>query len=65
LVFLAIGCVILVILIGMIYIINACRHCRQLIYVQQPVRYRLLSNNNEGSTNNLVASDSENDEEIR
>ncbi len=50
---------------GMIYIINACRHCRQLIYVQQPVRYRLLSNNNEGSTNNLVASDSENDEEIQ
>jgi hypothetical protein len=65
LVFLAIGCVILVILMGMIYIINACRHSRQLIYVQQPVRYRLLSNNNEDSTNNLVASDSENDEEIR
>ncbi len=63
-IFLAIGCIILVILIGMIYIINACRHSRHLIYVQQPVRYRLLSNN-EGSTNNLVASDSENDEEIR
>ncbi len=62
--FLAVGCLILVILISIIYIITACRHSRQLIYVEPqypPVRYRLLSNN-EGSTNNLVAS--ETDEEI-
>ncbi len=63
-IFLALGCIILVILIGIIYIIIACRHCQDLIFVEQPIRYRLLSNN-EGSTNNLVASESENEEEIR
>jgi hypothetical protein len=58
--------VILVILTGIIYTIVACRYSRQLIYVEAhyaPVRYRLLSNN-EGSTNNLVVSESENEEEI-
>lgn len=49
---------------GIIYSIVACRHSKQSIYVQAqftPVRYRLLSNN-EGSINNLVASESENEE---
>ena len=52
---------------ALIYIIVACRHSRQLIFVQQqyvPVRYRLLSNN-DWSTNNLVASESESEEEIK
>jgi len=63
-IFLAVGCVISVILIGIIYTIFACRYSRQLIYIEQPIRYRLLSNN-EGSTNNLVISESENEDEIR
>jgi len=41
--------------------IAACRHSRQLIYVERPVRYRLLSNN-EALTNN---NQSESEEEIR
>jgi hypothetical protein len=64
--FLAVGCLILVLLISIVFIIAACRRSRQLIYVEPPfppVRYRLLSNNEE-SANNLVASESENDEVI-
>ncbi len=47
---------------GIIYTIIACRHSRQLIYVERPIRYRLLSNT-EVSANNFLASESE--EEIR
>ncbi|CAF4391715.1 unnamed protein product, partial [Rotaria sp. Silwood2] len=60
-------CLILVILIGIIYTIAACRHSRQLIYVESqyvPVRYRLLSNN-EGSKSNLFADESGNEEETQ
>ena len=56
--FLALGCLISVIILGIIYTIGACRHCRDLIYVERPVRYRLLSNN-EVSANNFLASESE------
>ncbi len=55
------GCVVSVILMGIIYIIVACRHSRELIYIERPVRYRLLSNN-EALTNN---NESESEEEIR
>lgn len=57
--------IILVIVIAIIFIICAFRHSRKLIYVQPtnvPVQYRLLSND-EGSTNNLIVSESENEEE--
>ena len=49
----------------MIYMICACRHSRDLIYRQTsnvPVQYRLLSHD-EGSTNNLIVSENEGDEE--
>jgi hypothetical protein len=55
--------VIFVILIGMIYIIVACRHSRQLIYIAKPIRYRLLSNN-ESSRNNLLVSETETEDEL-
>jgi hypothetical protein len=61
---LAVGCVILVILTAIVYTIVACRYSRQLIFVERhyaPVRYRLLSVN-EGSTNNFVGSESENED---
>ncbi|CAF1069697.1 unnamed protein product [Adineta steineri] len=65
--FLTVGCIIIVILISIVYTAVACRYSQRSIYVQPhyaPVRYRLLSHT-EGSTNNLVASDSENEEELQ
>ncbi len=56
--------VISVILMGLIYTIVACRHSRQLICIERPVRYRLLSNNEE-SNHHFVLSESENDDEIQ
>ncbi|CAF3624894.1 unnamed protein product [Rotaria socialis] len=57
------GCVLLVILISIVYIIVAFRHSRQLIYAepQFPIRYRLLSND-EGSKNNFFPDASDNEE---
>jgi hypothetical protein len=55
----------LVIVIAFVFGICACRHSRKLIYVQPthvPVQYRLLSND-EGSTNNLIVSESDEEEE--
>ena len=57
-------CLLTVILMGMIYTIVACRHCRQLIYITEPVRYRLLSNT-ERVTVDFLASESENENEIQ
>lgn len=57
-------CSILVIFMGLIFTIVACRYSKQLVYVQsqyEPIRYRLLSVT-EGSTNNFVASDSDSDD---
>lgn len=54
----------LVILTALIYTICAYRHSRKLIYVEsniEPGQYHLL-NSNEGSTNNLVISESEEDQ---
>jgi hypothetical protein len=59
--YLVIFCVILVVLTAILFVIMACRHSRQLVYVQAnnvPIHYHLLSTN-EGSTNNLVGSESE------
>jgi hypothetical protein len=56
--FLAIGCLISVLILGIIYTIAACRHCRDLISVEQPVRYHLL-NNTEVSANSFLANESE------
>ncbi len=50
---------------AIIYTICACRHSRQLIYVppiDEPVQYQLISND-EGSTNNLIVSESDEEEE--
>jgi len=65
LIYLVIGCIILVIIVAVIYIICACYHCRQLTYVQSnnvSVEYQLLSNN-QGTGDDFVISDSENEEE--
>ena len=51
-------CILSVIFLGVIYIIVAYRHSHQLIYIDQPIRYRLLSTNEE-SMNNFVLSDDE------
>ena len=59
-------CLILVILMGLVFTIVACRYSKQLVYVQsqyEPIRYRLLSVT-EGSTNNLMVSDSDTDDVI-
>lgn len=61
---LAMLCILTVILFGMIYTIFACRHCRQLIYITEPIRYRLLSNT-ERVPVDFLASESENENEIR
>ncbi|CAF4601607.1 unnamed protein product [Rotaria sp. Silwood1] len=58
--------IILVMVMAFIYTMCACRHSRKLIYVEPknvPPQYRLLSNN-EGSTNNLIVSESEDEQEI-
>jgi hypothetical protein len=50
---------------AIIYSVCACRHSGKLIYVpsvDKPVQYRLLSND-EGSTNNLIVSETEDEEE--
>jgi hypothetical protein len=47
-----------------IFTVCACRHSRQLIYVpphNEPVQYQLISND-EGSTNNLIVSESDEEE---
>ena len=57
-------CLIIITIFSIIFTACACRHSRKLIYVppvNEPVQYRLL-NNDEDSTNNLVASDSEDEE---
>ncbi|CAF1092106.1 unnamed protein product [Rotaria sordida] len=57
--------IILVIVTAFIYTICACRHCRKLIYVETrivPDQYRLLSNS-DGSKNNLIVSESEDEQE--
>lgn len=57
----------MVILLGIIHTICACRHSRQLIYIppdtDQPIQYRLLGMDG-GSTNNFVGSDSEEEEQV-
>jgi membrane-anchored protein YejM (alkaline phosphatase superfamily) len=63
--YLVIFFVILVIVMAMVFAVCACRHSRKPIYVQPtnvPVQYRLLSHD-EGSTNNLIVSDTESEEE--
>jgi len=65
LIYLVIGCIILAIIVAIIYIICACYHCRQLAYVQSnnvPVEYHLLSNI-QGTVDDFVISDSEDEEE--
>ena len=56
-------CIGAVILIGIIYIITACCHSRQLIYIAEPIRYRLLSNT-ERLPADFLASESDNENEI-
>jgi len=65
LIYLVIGCIILAIIVAIIYIICALYHCRQLTYVQSnnvPVEYHLLSNN-QGTEDDFVISDSEDEED--
>jgi hypothetical protein len=51
---------------AIIFTVCACRHSRELIYVStnnEPVQYRLLGMD-EGSTNNFVISESEEEEKV-
>ncbi len=64
-IYLVIGCIILAIIVAIIYIICACYHCRELTYLQSnnvPVEYQLLRYN-QGTVDDFVISDSEDEED--